>query len=403
MECQNTNCCEENLMAERDELRRILCEKRECMNEVQREHTCNFNELINRNNTLHHDYNKLKQELEKLENEHDQLCCEISQIDKKLDAQKESVNILKCIESAKLKDAEGLQKQHSDTLEMKQLFLDKICTAQLEQKDIDKEMVCVQKKLAEIITQHTELDKTMCMEQNRKECFISSINELKIKIEKLNRLIQVENTKLQTQLSEKSAEVDVVKQKIKCKEAEIKVLKNLVKESEAALKTILDNSRKEKCKLEMEACKLNKEITTITSNLVASKTKLCETQKEYTTLENHINEQKEVITVLESTKEQLLQKFKKIKEAKESTTAMMTKLRGLRETERKNFETQSAFKNKEKCQLNELIKNQLEEIKELQRQIFDMKIGQCVTMDKTADASPLGSCITKVLRDKGNK
>lgn len=403
MEYQNTNCCEENLMAERDELRRKLCEKRECMNSVQQEHTHSFNEILCRNNTLRNDYSKSQQELEKLEDEHDQLCCDINQIDKKLDAQKESIDILKCIESKKLKDAEELQKQYFDTVEMKQQFLDKINIAQLEQKDLDKEMICIQKKLAEIITKQTELDKTICMEQDRKECYISSINELKIKIEKLKKSFQVENMKLQTQLSEKSAEVDAVKQKIKCKEAEIKVLKNRVTESESALKIILDKSRKEKCKLDMEACKLNKEITTMTSKLVASKTKLCETQKECAALENHINEQKEIIRLLESTKEQLLQKFKNMKETKESTTAMMTKLRGLREAERKNFEMQSAFKSKEKCQLNELIKNQLEEIKELQRQIFDMKIGKCVPMDNTIDASPLGTCITKLLRENGNK
>lgn len=400
MDYQCTMCCEENLIAERDELRKQLCERRECMNIVQQTHTKSFNEIMCRNTTLRHDYNKSLKELDNIEDEHDQLCCEINQIDKKLDAQRESVETLKCIETAKLGDAEVLKKQCFDTVEMRQKFLDQIHTAELEQKDIDKEMVCIQKKLAEIITKETELDKIMCTELNREEHFVSSINENQIKIEKLNRSFQAENTKLQTRLNEKSAEVDAVKQKIKCKETEIKGLKNRITEAEATLKNLLDNCRKEKCKLEMECCKLKNEITAMTSTLTASKAKLCETQKENTALENHMNEQKDVIKLLESTKEQLLQKFKSMKETKESMIAMITTLRGLQETERKNFEKQSAFISQEKCHLNELIKTQMEEIKELQRQIFDMKISKCavgVSVDNMADTSPLGTCMTTLL------
>lgn len=376
MEFQSQMCCRENLMYEREILQRRLREKLEYQATIQHKQAGDFHALLCKHDTLCRDFNTLQKELKSSEEEHGCLCSENNDLDEKLDEHCKTIETLKRIRSTHLGIAEGLKNQLRDEADIKQKLQNGLQVVELEQKAIDRTTIDVQNKLAEQITELAELEKSVNTEENQSEHLVLSINELRIRSEKLNRSLQNEDVELKNQLNEKLAALEMVKQNIVDKQAEIESYKNRITECSAKIKTLQKGRSDEKCEFDLEVCKLKAEITATTSKLSVRCAKLCELQKVITFFEGHLKDQDLVISSLESTNERALEKVKRTNETTESMRKTIETVREQREKEKENSVMELAKKIQEKCKLEVLIKNQLEQITELQKQIFDQQIGK---------------------------
>jgi uncharacterized coiled-coil protein SlyX len=369
---------QENLIAERDELKCKLHETLKWKDRNQNKQTEDFNELLCRLDTLTRDYNTSLKELIFCNGEHDCLSSENDELDQKLTDYKKVLEELKCCKLTQIQIADDLQKQYSDTTENRQQLQNKLHVAKANNEVVDKDFSCVQKTLTEQITIQGELEKTISKEQNEKERLVSSINELKINIEKLNKLFQSESLYQQNQENEKKAQLNTIKEKKNNKHEEIKIHECRIIELNTKIKALQENNLKEKSKLNTKVCELKVEINTLTSKLDYCNAKLCDFQSKSIVFKNHLNNQENIIKLLESTKEKIMQELKNLKNCNEKLTMTITTLNQLREKEKKIYETKLLLKNQEKCKIKEVIKGQMDQIKKLQAQILDMKMNKCV-------------------------
>lgn len=371
--------CQENLITERDELRQKLKDTLEWKDSVQNQQSKDFNELLCRDDTLCRDFNRLQKELNISNQEHNRLLCENDELDKKLNEQRKVLEELKCLKITHQENAKNLQKQYLDIIEIRQKLQNKLHEATLKKNMVDKDLTCVQKKLTEQINIHADLDKTVSKQQDEKECLVSSINELKIDIEKLSKSNKTESLNQQNQLSEKTAQLNMIIKTKNDKTEEIKTYECQIATLNTKIKVLQENYLKEKSKLDLKNCELKAEINSLTSKLDASNEKLCDIQSKNTILKNHLNNQENMIKLLESTKEKIIQELKKIKNTTEKLTTTITALSQLREKEKITHEKKIVSKNQEKCKLKELIKIELEQINKLQNRILDIKMDNCAS------------------------
>lgn len=369
---------QENLIAERDELQCKLHERKKWKETIQNEQTEAFNELLCRDDTLCRDYHKLQKELKVYNQEHYDLLSENDELDQKLIEHKEVLKELNCRKLRQLQIGEDLQKQFSDTIEIKQKLKNKKDEASAQNEILDKDLISVQKKLTEQIVINGELDKLINEEQNKKERLESIINELKIDIDKLNKSFQTESLNQKNQLNDKAAQLDKIEKDKNCKLEEIKMNECRLIELNTKLKALQENNLKEKNKLNTKVCELKVEINTLTSKLDTNNAKLCDFQSKSIVFKNHLNNQENIIKLMESTKEKIMQELKNLKNTSETLATTITTLKQLREKEKKTFEAKLLLKNQEKCKIKEFIKGQMDQIKKLQAQILEMKMDKCV-------------------------
>lgn len=367
---KNTDC-KKNLIHERDELEQKLNETLELKDSIQNKQTADFNELLCRDDTLCRDYNRSQVELENYKNEHVRLLSENSVLDKKLNEHRKDLEVLNCHKLAQLQATEDLQKQYLETTGTKLMLQNKLLETRTKKELADKDLICVQHKITEQINIHAELDKTVSKEQNEKERLVSSINNLKIDIDKLKKSLQTEEKNQQHQLNEKAAQLDTIKKKKNEKCEEMKTHKCQITALNTKIKVLQENHSKEKCNLDKKVSELTAEMNALTLKIDASNAKLCDFRSKSTVLKNHLDNQENMIKLMESTKEKMTQVLKKIKNTAETLTETNNTLSQLREKDKNTYEMKLVSKNQEKCKLKELIKIQLEQITKLQSQIFD--------------------------------
>lgn len=376
MDFQDQMCCRENLTSERNVLQCQLREKSEYLASIQLEQANDFHALICKHDVLCREYNTLQKELKVSQEEHDHLCDENHQLDEKLDEHCKTIEQLKCIQKTHLEIAESLKNENCNKAQIRNKLQNDLQVAESEQKDVVRTMIDVQNKLAEKINEHAELEKTVNTEENQSEHLVSTIDELRIRIEKLKKSSQTEDAEQKKQLNNKLVALAVVEQNIHNKRGEIEFHKNRSTEFNVKIKTLQKDRTEKKCKFDMDVCALQTENNTMTSKLATRSAKLCELQNVITALKDHLKDQDVVIESLKSTNERAREKVDRIKQATDSIKNNIATVQGQREKMKENYTMELASKIQGKQKLEMIVKNQLKQITELQKQMFDQHIGK---------------------------
>ncbi|XP_025413061.1 kinectin-like [Sipha flava] len=365
MEFQTQMCCGEKLISERNQLERKLCEKHEYMASIQHDQANDFLALLCKHDTLCREFNTLQIELKSNEKEYNSLFCENNELDVKLDEYGKNIEKLKCNVSTDLETAKILKNQHCNAVKIKQRLQNDLEELELKQRAIDRKTIDVQHQLAEKITEHAELEKTINTEENESERMILLINDLRIKSEKCKKSFETMDAKLNDQLKDKLAKLDGVKQNILDKKAEVEFHGKRITELRSKIETLENNRLNDKCTFDKKVYEINTEIQIMKSKIFHSCAKHIELQKDITASKSHLNDQDVVIKLMESSRDRALEKVSKIRETTESIKNNIETLREQREKEKENSVMEMDMKIKEKSKLMSTIENQLEQLKVL--------------------------------------
>jgi len=379
-ELEDQLCNYEDVIAERDYLKSELTKGQTKLDYIKIEKTNILNELIRETKELSCKYNIQEEKLIGLQEENNCLQCENEEILNKLDELQINIHKLDNINSTLLENKKILERQLSESMEITNKLKDRKQLTQLKLQDTEQEIICTQNTIAEKITQITELEKNINIEQDRYECLQSTICELKMKSENISKTLKAKKAEIRCKVNEKSAELCVLKFKLKDKQAEELEQKNRTIQLKKELNLFKQEHCKEKCRVDKKIGELRVELKSIASNLKLINSKLCDAQIESTNLKCQIKNQNESIKQLDSTKEMLQQEVKRIKETTDSTTEMITAQLKKHDNDKKMFDRKLDLKLKEHCELKKLSKNQTEQLTKLKKKILDVKcnlVGKC--------------------------
>jgi len=366
-------CDYENVVAQRNCIKSELTKGKEKLNNIIIEKTNILNDLKREIEELSCKYNMQQERLMNIQEESNSLKCENEQILNKLDDYQISVCELNNIGSTLLEKKNKLEKELSEAMKITNKLQDRQELEQSEVQDIDQDIICIQKTLTKVITQITEVEKNINIEQDRHECAQSLICELKIKIEQISKSFQAKMTKIRSKFNEKSAELCMLKLKLKDKQAELLEQKSHAIQLEEERNLFQVEHCKEKCKIDKEIEELRFELKSSASKLKCVNSKLCDAQMESTKLKCQIKEQNESFKQLEPKKEKLQQEVKRINDTAESITEMITAQHKKYENDKQMFDRKLESKQKEQCELKKLSRTQIEQLTKLRKEISDVK------------------------------
>jgi len=366
-------CDYEDVVAQRNCIKSELTKGQEKLNNIIIEKTNILNELKRETKELCCKYNMQEQHLMNIEQENNSLKCENEQILNKLDDYQISMDELNKIGSTLLKKNKILEKELSDAMEITYKLQGRQQLAQSEVQDMEQDIICIQKNLAQQITQITEVEKNINIEQDRYECLQSLICELKIKSEQISKTFQAKMTEIRCKFNEKSTELCTLKLKLKDKQAELLEQKNHTIQLEEERNLFQVKHCKEKCKIDKEIEELRVELKSTASKLTCVNSKLCDAQMESTKLKCQIKDLNESIEQLEPMKEKLQKDVKSIKDIAESTTEMITAQLKKYESDKQMFNRKLESKYQEQCELKKLSRNQTEQLTRLRKKVSDVK------------------------------
>jgi len=380
-ELEDQLCDYEDVVAQSNYIKSELTKGQAELNFFKVEKTNILNELIRETKELSSKYNAQEEHLMDIQEENNSLQSENEQILNKLEEFEIDIEKLNNISSTLLENKKILEKKLSEAVEITAKLQDRQQLAQSEVQDKEQDIICIQKALAEQITQITELEKNINIEQDHNECLQSSICELKMKSENISKTLQAEMTAIRCKFNEKLAELCMLKLKLKDKQAELSEQKNRALQSKDELNLFQKEHCKEKCKIEKETEEVKDELKSIASNIKCLNSKLCDAQMESTKLKCQLKDQNESIEQFEPMKKKLQQELKKIKETTESTTEMIAAQLKKYDNDKQIFERKLESKYQEQCELKKLSKNQIEQLTQLKNKLSDVKCnlaGKCV-------------------------
>lgn len=391
-------CDYEDVVAQNNKTQSNMSTAVSRLDSMKTKQTDMFNELINRNNELTCKYNAEREQVLRIQEDNECLKNENKQLYDKLDQLDVSLEKLECDHSTLLKDFQRLQNQLSDVTEIAKKFQDSQRQAELELKTKDQDIICIQNTLAEETKKRVELEKNLKSEQDQNTLLQSTTSELKIKYEKITKILKAEICDLQCQLNEKLVELAVIKRKLKDKQEEVEAQKERTIKLKEVIKKLQETYCKEKNKVDVEVGELRVQIKSMASELTSLNTKLCEAQIESTKLKCQLKDQEETIKLLESTKEQLQQEVRRIQYTRELTTKTIMMEREQNNIEKKMSDRKSSLKAQEEGELKKMIKQQTEQIKQLKKQMSNKK---CSSAEYESDMSvhKLETCIEDILND----
>ncbi|CAI6371841.1 unnamed protein product [Macrosiphum euphorbiae] len=364
------NCVKSELIKGKEKLNNIIIEKTNILNELKRE-----------TEELSCKYNMQNERLMNIQDESNSLKCENEQILNKLDDHQISVCELNNIGSTLMEKKNILEKELSKAMEITNKLQDREQLTQSEVQDVEQDIICIEKTLTKLITKLTEVEKNINIEQDRYESSQSLICDLKIKIEQISKSFQSKMTEIRCKFNEKSAELCMLKLKLKDKQADLLEQKSLTIQLEEERNLFQVEHCKEKCKIDKEIEELRVELKSIASKLKCVNSKLCDAQMENTKLKCQIKEQNEAIKQLEPKKEKLQLEVKRIKDTAESITEMITAQLKKYENDKQMFDKKLESKQQEQCELKNLSKNQIEQLTKFRKKISDFKCdlaGKCI-------------------------
>jgi len=371
-ELENQLCDYEDVVAQRDYLKSELKKGQENLNFIKIEKSNILNELMRENKELSDKYNIKEEYFKDIQKKNNSLNCENEQILNRLenleiDVEKLNNASLKLLENKKI-----LEQKLSEAMEITTKLQNKHKLAQSEVQDIEHNIICIQKALAEQITQITEVQKNINIEQDRYECSQSLISELTMKSENISKTLQANMTEIRCKYNEKSSELCMLKIKLKDKQAELLEQKNRAQQLKEEINSYQEKHNKEKCKIDKQIEELRDEHKSIASNLQCINSKLCDARIESTNLKCQIQDENESIKQLEPMKEMLQQELEKVKETTESTTEMIRTQQKKYDNDKQIFEKKLESKNQELCELKKLNKHQIEQLTKLKKKISDV-------------------------------
>jgi len=383
-ELENQLCDYEDVVVQNNHMKSELTKGWTKLDLIKTEKTIIINDLIRKTKELGCKlYNMREEHLIGLQEENNSLQSENEQILNKLDELQITVEKLDNINLTLVENKKILEKKLSEVIEIRNKLQDRKQLAQLELQDSDEDIICIQNTLAEKITQITELEKNINIEQERYECMQSSICELKMKNEKISKTLEAKMTKYRLIFNEKSAKICTLKQNLKDKQVEELEQKDRSIKLKEELNLFQEEHCKIKSKLDKEIGELRIELKSTASNLKLINSKLCDAQMENTKLKCQIKDQNESIKHLDLTKEKLQQEVKRIKETTDSTTKMITNELKNYEKDKQIVDKKLESKLQEQCELKELSKKQTEQLTQLKKKISDVKCnvsGICESM-----------------------
>jgi len=320
-ENENLHCKIQQLETYIDELEKSLCEYKdtiaklddkmlvaiEALDSMKVKQTDMCNELVNKNEELIHNYEEIHTRWLYNEAENECLRSKNEQIHTCLEDQEAKSEELENDKSNLLKEIKKLQKQLSCITKK---FQDEQQLIKSELKVKDQEIICLQKTLADKITQYADLEKKMSIEQDRNESLQSSISELKMKYDKDVSALQGKINELRDESKQNCTKLETAEHQLQ--EARNETIQRTT-EFKEKIKEISDTICKERIKLEKKNGKLKDENMTLISNIACINTKLSSSQMENNTLKSQLTDQKESIKLLETTKYRLEQEIERIK------------------------------------------------------------------------------------------
>lgn len=378
-ESENLHCKIEQLETYIDELEKSLCEYEdtiakldekmlvaiEALDSMKVQQTDMCNELVNKNEELIHDYEELKTRWLYNEALNECLRSKNEQIHTCLEDEKARTQELENDKSTLLKDIKKLQKQLSYITKK---FQDEQRLLKSELKVKDQEIICVQKTLADKITQYADLEKKMSIKQDLHESLQSSISELNMKYDKDVSELQGKINGLRDKLKQNCTKLETAERQLQ--EARDETIQRTA-EFKEKIKEISDTLCKERIKLEKKNGKLKAENMTLVSNIACINTKLSSSQMENNTLKSQLTDQKESIKLLEATKYRLEQEIERIKRNETLTAKIAMTEREQHDREQKISEKKLELKSQEERELKELSKKLSERIVSLKKMNYD--------------------------------
>lgn len=394
---ENKLCDYEDVVAQNNKIQSNMSTALSRLDSMKIKQTDMFNELINRHNELSRNYNIEREQLIRIQEDNECLKSDNKQLYDKLDKQDVALEKLECEHSTLLENLQRLQKQLSDVTGIAKEFQDSQRQAELELKVKDKDIISIQTTLAEEIKKKTKFEKNLRIEENQNKILQSSVIELKIKYENITQSLQVEITELKSQLTEKSMELGIIKEKLKDKQEEVEAQKDRITKLKEIIKNLQETYCKEKNKIDKEVSELKVQIKSMASDHTSLNKKICDAQIECTKLKCQLKDREEMINILESTKEQLQQEVKKIKYTRELTTKTIMMEREQNNIEKQMSDRKSTLKAQEECELKKLIKQQTEQIKQLNKQISDKKCNSSEYCGSDMSVYKLETCIEDII------
>lgn len=362
----------EDVITQRDYLKSEIKKGQENLNFIKIEKTNILNDLIRKTKELSDKCNIKEEHLIGIQKKNDSLNCENEQILNKLEDLEIEVEKLNNISLTLLENKKILEQKLSEAIEITCQLQNRHQLAQSELQDLEHNIICIQKSLAKQITQITEVQKNINIEQDRYESLQSSICELKMKSENVSKTLQANMTEIRCKYNEKSSELSMLKLKLKDKEAELLEQKNRAQQLKEENNSYQEKHSKKKCEVEKKIEEHRDENKSIASNLKCINSKLCDARMECTNLKCQIQDENESIKQLEPMKEMLQQELKKIKDATESTTEMISAQLKKYDNDKQIFEKKLESKNQELCELKKLSKNQIEQLTKLKKKMLDV-------------------------------
>lgn len=363
----------EKVVIEKDIMQDKTCIGLNLLDSIKNKQSSMFNALISRHNELCNKYLSIEEQLNKLYEENIQSQFKKEQLNNKLNDLEANLKDLNISCSTLRENTQKLQKQLSDLFETTHNLRIMHQKMELELKDKDQKIICIQNIIEEKVAQINELEKKILVEQVKYTNLLSSKSYIEIENEKIIKSLKREFATIKDDMNEKSIEFVNIKQCFNDKEQEHKIGNCELNKLKRNINDLQELYEKEKCYANEEMSCLNAEVLSLNTELDLYSTKMCEAQTENSIFKFKLEDQCKTTKGLMLTEEHLRQKVKHNKQTIELITQKLLAERKLRVNESKLCDRKSLLKIQEKCELQQLIEDQARQIKRLMIEMAELK------------------------------
>lgn len=397
-------CDYDKVIDQRDENNRKMSAALLKLDSMKTKQTDTINELVCKHDEVSHVYNTDRVQLAHLIEENDCLRNGNEELCITLDEKETLLEESDHLHSTLLKDAQDLQHQFQEAMDLKNACQDRNQLAETELRVTNQNLICKQNEIAKKLIFLTELEKNYNNELSRSACLRTSINEINIKYDKTVICLKSEITEYQSKLNDIYPKLATNKRKLREKHEEIETQNCRLVELNERVQILKEDYATEKNKAEKILDQLKAEDKSLASNLESINSEICDTQVESAKLKCQLEGLEGTNKHLESIKKQLEEEIRKIKKANELTMTMSKTKHEEHEQKVKAFERKSELKDHENNELEQSINKHNEQIKKLKKQLFDMKFKSSDTWTSVAiTSSKSDTCIDDILCDGKEK
>lgn len=364
------------VVADRDKMQCLASSGLEQLESMKSKQQGMFDELMVQYNSLCRQYTFTQDQSNKFNEENEVLRFNNKKLNKKLKEQEIFNKDLNSICSKLQEEAKRLQNQLSDINESAHKLQTIKQQTELELQDKDQNIFDLQRKIGIKITQLKELEDKKREEQVKHECLKTSKCEVEIEKGKIVKSFEVEMAIMRGKLNEKSTEHSYFTKYFFKQNQDYEKLNNQLNNLRCRVVELKETYEKDKCHSNMDICRLKAEMKSTCEELAVISKQLCDTQSEINRMMYDLEDQVKITNKLTLKVDFLRQDSCRYKRA---LTFAMQKLEA--ERQQRINETQLADRKttiqvQEKCELEQLIDEQIWQIKRLKMQIADLKQSQ---------------------------